>query len=317
MRRTLSLVLAIIATPAFAKPVYNSAADVQAITRIEKTNANELNINAVIANYSSNAVLYDFAGPGIFKGHDQIISEFSTRTKPVKNLSVSFPSINVFSDGAMACAAVQMVDEVTLKTGAKSQLSLRQLDVLRKVNGKWRVVQEHISVPTDPKTSLALTDAPVTPATPIEFPTNPFAGPRGVRAGAQAQIKDWTVAFADAPSADAVLKLMGPGDHLLIFDMFFPAPVQGQKALLTAYAPGFAQLASASVSFDDFNADSDGYIGAQIDTQRLAVKLKNGGTMVWTLRQSDCLHQVGGRWFSVFDALSFPLDVKTGKAVMN
>jgi hypothetical protein len=45
--------------------------------------------------------------------------------------------------------------------------------------------------------------------------------------------------------------------------------------------------------------------------------MKDGSTVNWLLRQSDCLHNVGGHWLSVFDELSFPMDPKTGKAVMN
>ena len=67
----------------------------------------------------------------------------------------------------------------------------------------------------------------------------------------------------------------------------------------------------------DFTADTDGYLGAQIDTQSLTVQTKDGKMFKQTLRQSDCLHYAGGHWYSVFDELSFPVDLKTGKAVMN
>jgi hypothetical protein len=53
-----------------------------------------------------------------------------------------------------------------------------------------------------------------------------------------------------------------------------------------------------------------------MDTQKLAIKLKNGSTLNWEIRQSDCLHNVGGKWYSMLDELSFPADMTTGKAVM-
>jgi hypothetical protein len=33
------------------------------------------------------------------------------------------------------------------------------------------------------------------------------------------------------------------------------------------------------------------------------------------LRQSDCMRRVEGKWYSMLEAISMPIDPKTGKAV--
>ncbi len=43
----------------------------------------------------------------------------------------------------------------TAKDGSKTHAVVRTTDVLRKSNGKWRIVQEHVSFPVDPTTGKA------------------------------------------------------------------------------------------------------------------------------------------------------------------
>ena len=53
------------------------------------------------------------------------------------------------TDGMLAYS--RMVEPLTLtaKDGSKVNITLRVTDGLRKEGGKWRVTQEHISVPVD------------------------------------------------------------------------------------------------------------------------------------------------------------------------
>ena len=123
--------------------------------------------------------------------------------------------------------------------------------------------------------------------------------------------------FATTFTVPGFLNLVGPGNNELIFDTFAPAPLHGQATLTAAYAPVLAQVASVDASLPQFFALSDGWIGAQQDKQILTIKMKNGSTLHWTLRQSDCLHYEDGNWYSVFDELSFPVNLKTGQAAMS
>lgn len=305
-----------LACPAFARAQnpFNAPGDVRAITAIEVNNASSLDVDRVVANYAPDATVYDVMSTGIYKGRDQIRAGFAPQFKGVTRLTPSLPQLTILSDGSMACAAMQLHFNVT-KNGSNFTMSVRQLDVLRKINGNWLIEEENASFPADPKSGKSLTDYAITVPGPMAWGDNPFPGPRISQAEAKAGIRDWVQAFATAPGIQAALALVGPGDAVLFFDLFAPAPLQGQQAIAAADGPGFAPIASVAADVTDFRADTDGLLGAQIDTQILSIKMKDGHAVNWQLRQSDCLHYVNGKWYTLIDELSFPTDLKTGKAV--
>jgi hypothetical protein len=157
---TLAVAGAVAGLPAYAAPVYNAPADVQEITQLEQSNAIELDPAKVGPVYASNVVVYDINYPGRYKGRSQIMAAAGPRLQAMKQIAAHFGSISVFSDCTMACAAMQIAFAVTLQNGDKKQSSLRQLDALRKVGGKWLIEQEHISYLADPKTGMSLMNLP-------------------------------------------------------------------------------------------------------------------------------------------------------------
>jgi ketosteroid isomerase-like protein len=62
--------------------------------------------------------------------------------------------------------------------------------------------------------------------------------------------------------------------------------------------------------------DSDGAFGVQISQQHLKINMKDGSSQLMSFRQSDCLRRVGNKWYSFFEMGSFPVDAKSGKAMM-
>jgi ketosteroid isomerase-like protein len=314
----LSLNLTLAAAPALAAPpVFNAPKDVAAITALEKFNAISLNTSAVVANYAPGAVVYDIMLPGVYQGRAQITAGFAPQLQAIKTLATTFPSMDVFSDGTMACAATQLHFSVVLKSGTSLHASVRELDILQKTGGRWQVSLQHFSYIADPKTGKMILDWKMTPAPALQWSASPFTGSPAPASTRAASIRAWTMQFATVGTVPDFLNLLGPGDNELVFDTFAQAPLHGQAALTAAYGPGLAQVTSASASLPQFFELSDGWIGAQQDTQILTLKMKNGSTAHWTVRQSDCLHYANGKWYSVFDELSFPLDLKTGQAAMS
>jgi ketosteroid isomerase-like protein len=316
-RIALSLALGL-ACPAIAGAAtpFNAPADIQAITAIETSNASDLQLDRVMANYAPDATVYDLMTTGIYNGHGQIRAGFAPQLAAVKSITATMPQLTILSDGSMACAATQIHFNAVAKSGSTISTSVRQLDVLRKINGRWLIEEEDVSFPTDPKSGKSLTDYAITPPGPTAWGDNPFPGPPVADATAKAGIRAWLEAFATAPNIEAALALTGPGDASLFFDLFATAPLQGAKAIAAVDGPGFTPIASVTADFTDFRADTDGLLGAQIDRQNLTIKMKSGGTVKWQLRESDCLHYVNGKWYTLIDELSFPIDLKTGKAAM-
>ena len=111
----------------------------------------------------------------------------------------------------------------------------------------------------------------------------------------------------------------GPGDDTLTFTMAEPSLLNRIEAAggritrrcLLALSIDYGYVPVFLVS------DSDGVFGVQIDTQVLALKMQDGSTAHMRLRESDCLHRMDGGWYSFFNMMSYPVDAKTGKSVMN
>ena len=76
------------------------------------------------------------------------------------------------------------------------------------------------------------------------------------------------------------------------------------------------QLSGLEVESLVFEVDSDGLLGAQIDTQNINIAMRDGTRPRTAIRQSDCLRQFHGKWQTFLEALSYAVDKKSGQAIM-
>ena len=108
----------------------------------------------------------------------------------------------------------------------------------------------------------------------------------------------------------------GPGDHFLIFDWWSPREVRGHQELREYYGPQFVGVRDMQIKIPVVSIDTDGAFGVQVSQQHLKMNMKDGTSHLISFRQSDCLRRVGNSWYSFFEMGSFPVDTKTGKAIM-
>jgi ketosteroid isomerase-like protein len=306
------------AAPARAAQNFNDPADVRAITAIETALATQTQMSRIIGDYAPNALLEDAYLPAIYHGRTQIYADFVPQLKAIDapTLHHTMPELNILSDGRYACAALQLHFNFQLTDGKPVALSIRQLDAYKKINGRWQVIEEQISVPSDPKTGMAVLDAPVPVDGPMAWGAAPLPGPAVPPAAAKAQIRGWLQTTATSTTIAQVEAGYGPGDSELVYDESIPGELRGRQQIGDHYAPLMNAVASAAVTFPLFTDDSDGVLGMQMDTQNLRLTMKNGTKLSVSFRQSDCLRRVGGQWYSVFEMVSYPVDLKTGKSVM-
>jgi hypothetical protein len=117
-------------------------------------------------------------------------------------------------------------------------------------------------------------------------------------------------------SIDQMMAYYGPDDDTLVYDTFAPGEMRGLKEIHDYYAPLLGSYNGIKVKMPVFVADSDGSFGVQIDTQDMKLAMKDGSTRYISLRQSDCVRRVNGKWYSFFEMVSYPVDPKTGKSTM-
>ena len=252
-----------------AASAFNQPADVKTITAIEEELATQTSMKALIKYYAPNALVVDIFAPGFYKGKDQIYKAFEQQLAALQSMTHQMQDINIASDGRFACAAMQLRFDYTTKDGKSSTVSVRQLDAFKKMNGNWRIIQQHISVPADPKTGMAVMNGPLPVRGPIKWTDNPIPGPAQPPAQAKVAIRKWMDVGSLAIGIDQLMEYYGPGDDVLLYDVFYPGELRGLQEIRTYYNALMGSYGSIQVKMPEFVVDSDGSFGVQIDTQDL------------------------------------------------
>ncbi len=131
-------------------------AAIQALYKEFNDAFNKKDVNRIMAVYAPDTFVFDVVPPRAYpswnaykKNWEDLFTQFPG---PVTN---SLSDLNITVVGTVAYA--RSIDDsiITAKDGSKSHVVVRSTDVLRKINGKWRIVQEHNSVPVDLSTGKA------------------------------------------------------------------------------------------------------------------------------------------------------------------
>jgi ketosteroid isomerase-like protein len=293
----------------------NAPSDVKAITAIEHDLATNLSFDQLIQYYAPNAEVLDVFAPGHYRGKKEIYAGFAGPLKELQSMQGDLADLNILSDGRFACVAIQARFVGTKKDGTQFKMALRQLDAFKKIGGRWLIIQEHLSFPIDQKAGTGLINADMPVRGPIRWPAEPLPGPATTPALAKKEIRSWLEVGALSPDVDTLMKYYGPTDDVLVYDLG-PQEFRGLKETRDGFA-AVMNMTDPHMKLLDFNVDSDGNLGVQIDIQQVSLTPKGGQPISFTMRQSDCMRHVGDKWYSVFEELSVPVDAATGKAVMH
>ena len=116
-------------------------------------------LDGVMAMYAPNITAFDIVPPLQFRGADNYRKDysqfFSQFSGPIR---VEAPNmqIEVSGDAAFAYGLEHIACKMT--NGAPVDMWLRYTEGLKRIDGHWRVVHEHISVPADMATGKAAMD---------------------------------------------------------------------------------------------------------------------------------------------------------------
>ena len=295
-------------------PAFNAPGDVAAIQAIESTLASETDIDKLIGYYAPDATVLDIYAPGLYRGRDQIRAAFAPQFAAIRTMFHEMAEMNIASDGRFACAAMQIRFTGTFKDGKPLALSVRQLDAFKKIEGRWQIVQQHISLPTDPATGMGIADGPIKPRGAMAWADNPLPGPASTPAEAKAAIRKWMDIGGASTGLDMLMGYYGPGDDFVVYDSA-ASNLRGLGEVRAHYAAIMNSYTGITLEMPTFVVDSDGVFGVQLDTQRLTLTMKDGSTRKLALRQSDCMRKSGDRWYSFLEHISFAIDPATGKAI--
>lgn len=119
---------------------------------------NARDVNGIMALYSpGDLFVFDVVPPREYPTWDSYKKDFEALFAafpgPVEN---KISDLSITASGTMAYAHNIQTVAFTAKDGSKLNLVVRVSDVLRKINGKWLIVHEHVSVPVDLATGKAV-----------------------------------------------------------------------------------------------------------------------------------------------------------------
>ena len=117
-------------------------------------------VNATMALYSPDVVAYDVVPPLQYVGGDAYRKDWETFYSGFKGpLQVEYHDMHILTSGDLA--ALEVVEKVSgtqASNGQPMSMWVRATTALRKVNGRWLDVHDHVSVPVDMDSGKALMD---------------------------------------------------------------------------------------------------------------------------------------------------------------
>ena len=157
------LAIGSVVTAAPPKPAKQSdEAKIRAIVDDWKRAFEARDLEAIMKMYApgDELVSYDVVPPLQYKGYAAYKKDYAEFLGMFDGSpKVEILDISVVADKNLAYAHGSERLWGTLKGGQKFDAKVRWTDVFRKIDGKWKVVHEHISVPVDFATGKAVFDA--------------------------------------------------------------------------------------------------------------------------------------------------------------
>jgi ketosteroid isomerase-like protein len=142
-------------TKAPSAPVIDTAADEAKIKALEEqfvADVNAHNLDAIMSHYSNDVLVFDVVPPRQYVGADAYRKDWEGLLGEFKTYKLDISDLSVSSDGQLAWShSIQHLGgtQVVKKKTHKIDMTVRVTDVYKKINGEWKIVHEHVSMPID------------------------------------------------------------------------------------------------------------------------------------------------------------------------
>ncbi len=294
---------------------WNRPVDVEAIRSIENRMADTSNVESLGDVVADKAVLVDAYLPAVSRGKAQVLDAYRKYRDALGGRRGQFTEISVVSTPNFACSASQIRFDGAGEGAGKGPAEYRKLDVFRKIEGRWQLIQQHISTAIDRKTGVTTAAAlPVRGA--LTWNSASFSSKAIEPEVARKGIVDWTDRALREVGLESAMKFFAPDEDVLLYGEFDPGNIRTRPEVTAYWGPLYNSFSGLHVVSPVYEVDSDGLLGAQIDTQDIVIDMKDGSHPQLSIRQSDCLRQFDGKWQTFMEMVSYPVDRATGKAMM-
>jgi ketosteroid isomerase-like protein len=114
---------------------------------------------------------------------------------------------------------------------------------------------------------------------------------------------------------DEIMKFYDSGDDVVLFDVMSPREFAGYKAIHD-HMKDFAGFKDVKAEFLELQVISDGKLALARSVQHYTAKDQDGKPIESTFRVTDLWRNTNGQWKLIHSHVSYPIDMKTGKADM-
>jgi len=116
-------------------------------------------INGIMSLYAPKVIAYDIVPPLQYVGKDAYRRDYEEFLAQYEGpIETEFRSVSIVAGNNVAF--IHSLERIsgTLKSGQKSEVWVRATRGLRKINGKWLIVHDHISLPVNLEAGKAALD---------------------------------------------------------------------------------------------------------------------------------------------------------------
>ncbi len=141
-----------------ARPAYPQSKDEQAIRTLEDRFAAALrakDLDAMMKVYApgDGIFVFDLITPREYASYDAYKKDWASLIDAVEGpIEYEVSELAIEADGNLAYSHSIQHLQFDRKDGSHYEVMARVTDVYRKIDGKWLIVHEHVSVPIDPAT---------------------------------------------------------------------------------------------------------------------------------------------------------------------
>jgi uncharacterized protein (TIGR02246 family) len=127
----------------------------------------------------------------------------------------------------------------------------------------------------------------------------------------------WAKAF-HARDLNGIMSIYEPGDALVSYDIVPPLQYTGFEAYKKDYQEFLDQFQGAiDIEYRDLKIFAGDTVAFSRGLERMTGTLKNGQKFDAWVRFTECYRKTRGHWLTIHDHISIPVDLNTGKAVLD
>ena len=143
----------------FYSRVEAASSDEKAITGVEHKLAGATSARDAMKYYdlADQVTVLDMGGPQReHVGQKDVRADLEKGFAGMKDIKIEFLELKVITDGKLGYARSIQRFSASGPDGKPVDITFREADLLHKVDGKWKILEQHISVPIDMATGKAL-----------------------------------------------------------------------------------------------------------------------------------------------------------------